>query len=80
MTECVFGDWRFSLTAAAVAAYRPGGYLPLTWESYRVVEVPPSTPLSDQRAIARIALAAHWAEAHPSLLAALVGPFELRLM
>jgi hypothetical protein len=73
--ECIFGDWSFDLTAACVAAFRPEHILPLAWEGSSVTEVSPADGIS--RSVPYVALAAHWAEVHPDLLAAIVGPFEV---
>lgn len=73
--ECVFGDWQFSLLDESVAAFRPGHIIPLTWNDWQIAEVHLADVVAET--MPYVALVAHWAQAHPAQLEALVGPVEV---
>jgi hypothetical protein len=73
--SCVFGDWDFDPTVQPRAAYRAGTKWPLKWTLGGVVPVHPLD--SVQQTVPLVALAAHWAEAHPDLLQVMAGPVEV---
>lgn len=75
MIACVFGDWTFDPAAHPVAAFRPDHIMPLAWRSWTVTEVSWMDPI--EQTVPYVALAAHWAKAHPDQLEALVGPVEV---
>jgi hypothetical protein len=74
-TECVLCDWRFDLSAAVLAAFRPGERLPLCWDGVGVRQVRPYENIAET--VPSVALAAHWATGHPDQLRGLVGDFDL---
>jgi hypothetical protein len=72
---CPLDGWTPDGTAAAWYVFRPGRHLPLMWTASGPHEVPATATPGETWEY--LALAAHWATAHPDQLRAFVGEFEL---
>jgi hypothetical protein len=80
MTECVLCDWTIDWQAPPLAAYLIGAAFPLRWYPDGPGPVWASEVVTPE-STARVAVVAHWAEAHPEQLELALGePFEVRPM
>jgi hypothetical protein len=72
---CALDDWEPDPVAEPYCAFLPGKAVPLMWTE----QGPRTVSLADEIGSTwrRVALAAHWATAHPDQLHAFVGDFEL---